>query len=181
MAEAAGAEVSEKRKAKNKGMPAKPWALTGCKAREPNIVKSFYLKEGDLERFNLKLQKKYTEIKNKEQRWEELFLSDAKIILVAYGTMARIAKSALAQLRLQGKKVGLIRPITLWPFPEKAFRAPGAKSKIKKILTIEMSTGQMVEDVKLTVNGKIPIEFLGRAGGGVPSEKEIINKVNRLL
>ncbi len=175
----------------------KPWALTGCKGRQPNIVKSFYMLEGDLEKFNLTLQKKYKAIQQKEQRYEKLFLDDAKVILVAYGSMARIAKSALNKLRKKGKKVGLIRPIALWPFPQKAFtpleipRHKTGKAKSltgftqyrrpnTKYLVIEMSYGQMLEDVKLTINGKAKVEFLGRAGGGIPTEEDIIKKVARI-
>ncbi|MDD5505992.1 MAG: 3-methyl-2-oxobutanoate dehydrogenase subunit VorB [Candidatus Omnitrophica bacterium] len=156
----------------------RPWALTGCKGRKPNIIKSFFLREGDLEKFNLKLQENYEVIKKKEARFEALCLDDAKVILVAYGTMARIAKSALNQLRLAGKKAGLIRPISLWPFPEAAFRA---KSKKVKYLVIEMSYGQMAEDVKLALNGSAQVDFLGRSGGGILSEEEIINKVNKII
>lgn len=153
----------------------KKWALTGCLGRKPNIVKSFYLREGDLEEFNLKLQRKYQIIKQKEQRWEELFLDDAKIILVAYGTMARIARSIVKTLRQKGKKVGLIRPITLWPFPEQAFTQYSKRNT--QYLVIEMSYGQMLEDVRLSVNGKNTVEFFGRSGGGVPTEEEIIKKI----
>lgn len=156
----------------------KPWALTGCKGRKPNIVKSFFLREGALEEFNLKLQKNYEIIRRNEVRYESLFLDDAKVVLVAYGTMARIAKSAINQLRLAGKKIGLIRPISLWPFAEKIFQS---KSKKVKYLVIEMSYGQMLEDVKLAVNGAAQVEFLGRSGGGVPSEEEIVSKVNKIL
>ncbi len=156
----------------------KPWALTGCKGRQPNIVKSFYMLEGDLEKFNLTLQKKYKAIQQKEQRYENLFLDDAKVILVAYGSMARIAKSALNKLRKKGKKVGLIRPIALWPFPQKAFTQHLRPNT--KYLVIEMSYGQMLEDVKLTINGKAKVEFLGRSGGGIPTEEDIIKKVARI-
>jgi len=154
----------------------RPWALTGCKDRKPNIVRSLYLAEGDLEKLNITLQKKYKTIREKEQRYEGLFLDDAKIILVAYGTMARIAKSAMNKLRENRKNVGLIRPIALWPFPDKAFALP-PKSKVK-YLVIEMSYGQMLEDVRLAVNGRCPVEFFGRAGGGIPTQEEIIHKIN---
>jgi len=153
----------------------KPWSLTGCKGRDPNVVKSFYMAEGYLEKFNLTLQKKYQAIQEKEERWEEFFIEDAKTILVAYGTMARIAKAVVFKLRQKGKKVGLIRAVTLWPFPKKAFTHNlTAKTHY---LVIEMSYGQMLEDVRLAVNGKSPVEFLGRAGGGVPTEEEIIHKI----
>ncbi len=150
----------------------KTWALTGCKGRPPNIVKSFYMREGDLEKFNLGLQKKYRAIQGKEQRYEGLNLSDARIILVAYGTMARIAKAAMYRLREKGKKIGLIRPIALWPFPDKVF-TKNLKPNTK-YLAIEMSYGQMLEDVRLALDGKAKVEFLGRSGGGVPTEEEII-------
>ena len=164
--------------AKIKAVTPKPWALCGCLRRKPNIIKSFFLREGALEEFNLKLQKQYEMIKKKEALFESLFLDDAKVVIVAYGTMARIAKSAISQLRLAGKKIGLIRPITLWPFPEAAFKFGNKK---RKYLVVEMSYGQMLEDVKLTVNGRKRIEFLGRSGGGVPSEEEIIKKIKKIL
>ncbi len=167
---------SQKSKVKNYN---KPWALTGCKGRNPNIVKSFYMVEGDLEKANLLLQRKYKAIQRKEERFEGIFLKDAKIILVAYGTMARIAKSAVNTLRKNGKKIGLIRPVTLWPFPGSAFAA-GLKPNVK-YLVVEMSYGQMLEDVKLTLNGKSKVEFLGRSGGGVPTEEDIIKKVSSML
>jgi len=159
-----------------KSQTKKPWALTGCKDRKPNIVRSLYLAEGGLEKLNMTLQKKYKTIREKEQRYDGLFLDDAKIILVAYGTMARIAKSVVNKLRENRKKAGLIRPIALWPFPDKAFALP-AKSKVK-YLVIEMSYGQMLEDVRLAVNGRCPVEFFGRAGGGIPTQEEIIHKIN---
>lgn len=153
----------------------KPWALTGCAGRSPNVIKSFYMDTNELEKFNLNLQKKYALIRQKEQRWEEIFLKDAKTIIVAYGSMARIARSAVHALRGKGKKVGLIRPITLWPFPEKAFTKHLTSNT--RYLAVEMSYGQMLEDVQLAV-GKAKVDFLGRAGGGVPSEEDIIRRVN---
>ena len=163
---------------KTKTVKAKPWALCGCLGRKPNIIKSFFLREGALEEFNLKLQKQYELIRKKEALFESLFLNDAKVIIVAYGTMARIVKSAINQLRLEKVKIGLIRPITLWPFPEAAFKSGDKK---RKNLVVEMSYGQMLEDVKLAVNGGQKIEFLGRSGGGVPSVKEIINRIKKIL
>lgn len=169
---------SKRRRTPNTEHRTKKWALTGCKGRKPNIIKSFYIKEGDLEKFNLRLQKKYSLIQEKEQRVETLFLDDAKVNLVAYGTMARIAKSAVNKLREEGKKVGFIRPITLWPFPKKVFTRYTIHDT--RYLVIEMSYGQMLEDVRLALNCKFPVEFLGRAGGGVPTEEEIIKKVRKL-
>ncbi len=159
---------------------AKSWALTGCKGRKPNIVKSFYMREGVLEKFNLILQKKYNQIREKEQCFEGLFLDDAEVILVAYGSMARIAKAAVKSLRSKGKKIGLIRPITLWPFPNKIFWRLAVNGKRLTFLVIEMSYGQMVEDVRLALGGKARVEFLGRSGGGIPAEEEIINRIVKL-
>lgn len=159
----------------------KKWAATGCSGRKPNVVKSFYLNMGDLEKFNLKLQEKYKSIQAQEQLQETAYTDDARVILSAYGTMARIAKGAVEKLREKGKKVGLLRPITLWPFPQKIFRRLAASHKQLTFLTVEMSYGQMVEDVQLAVEGKAKVEFLGRSGGGIPTEEEIIKKVRELL
>lgn len=159
----------------------KPWALTGCLGRKPNIVRSFRLAEGELEILNLALQKKYARIEKQQQRWEQLYTDEAKIILVAYGSMARIAKEAMRALRQEGKKVGLIRPITLWPFPYDAFRSIARHSKRKAFLAVEMSYGQMVQDVRLCAGSGARVEFLGRAGGGVPSQEAIIRTVRRFL
>ncbi len=162
-------------------LSSKKWALTGCKGRKPNIAKSFYLKLGDLEEFNLKLQEKYKTIQQKEQRVESFFTEGADIILVAYGTMARLAKEAMSILRKKGVKAGMIRPVTLWPFPKNIFHRYTVNGKRLTqrpcFLTVEMSYGQMLEDVKLAINGNARVEFLGRSGGGIPSVEEIINKV----
>jgi len=168
-------------KTENRKLRTKEWALTGCRGRRPNVVKSFYMAEGDLEKFNLSLQKKYKIIQQKKQLYEGIFLNDSDTILVAYGTMARIAKGAIKRLRDKGKKIGLIRPITLWPFPRGVFikLANLPTSKRANFLVIEMSYGQMLEDVKLAVNCKAPVEFIGRAGGGIPTEEEIIKRLSR--
>lgn len=161
--------------------PRKKWALTGCQGRKPNILHSLYMQEGELERLNLILQKKYQTIKRCEQRYESLFIDDSKIVLAAYGTMARIAKSVVRRMRQKGVKIGLIRLITLWPFPEEIFTQLSHLKKKLKLLVVEMSYGQMVEDVKLAINGRFSVEFLGRAGGGIPAEEEIINKIKRII
>jgi len=160
---------------------AKPWALTGCKGRAPNVVKSFYIAEGDLERFNLLLQKKYAGVMRKEQRAETLHADDAKVIVVAYGSMGRVAKGAVSRMREKGKKVGLIRPITLWPFPRDVFHLTTNNQQLKTFLAVEMSYGQMYEDVLLAVRGKVPVAFLGKAGGGIPTEQEIEKAVTKLF
>jgi 2-oxoglutarate ferredoxin oxidoreductase subunit alpha len=160
----------------------KRWALTGCRGRRPKIIKSFYIAEGKLEEFNRVLQRKYRIIQKNEQRSETIFLNDAQIVLISYGTMARIAKSVVKKLREKNEKIGLIRPITLWPFPKTQITQMIRRlHRLKYFLVIEMSYGQMLEDVKLAVDGKVRIEFLGRAGGGIPTEEEIINKIVKLL
>jgi 2-oxoglutarate ferredoxin oxidoreductase subunit alpha len=159
----------------------KHWALTGCKNRSPNVVKSFYMAEGQLEEFNLLLQRKYKTIEAREIRYEGLFLEQAKIVVVAYGSMARIAKQAILNARRQGFNVGLLRPLTLWPFPKKAFdRLLATSSKPRTIFVVEMSYGQMLEDVRLAVGGRCRIDFYGRAAGGIPTEEEIIERIRKL-
>ncbi len=156
----------------------KPWALTGCKGRKPNVVKSFYIAEGDLEKFNLILHDKYKLIREKEQEYENLFVDDAKIILVAYGTMYRIAKSIVQDLRKKSMRVGLVRPVKLWPFPDKIFKKLMPKAGY---LVLEMSSGQMLDDVRLAVSGKSKVDFLGRTGGGIPTVEEITKKIKSLI
>jgi 2-oxoglutarate ferredoxin oxidoreductase subunit alpha len=155
----------------------KKWALSGCKNRKPNVIKSMYLREGSLEKHNIHLKKKYQEMENTQQRWEDLFLDDARIILVAYGSVARIAQSVVRRLRKKGKRIGLIRPISLWPFPKKIFERTTGNGQRVTFFVIEMSLGQMVEDVELVVRGRAAVKFFGRAGGGIPSEEEILKKI----
>ncbi|MBC8473847.1 MAG: 3-methyl-2-oxobutanoate dehydrogenase subunit VorB [Candidatus Omnitrophica bacterium] len=156
----------------------KDWILDGCKGRKPRIIRSLLLVEGELERLNEKLQKKYNEIKEKEVRYEALYEDDSKIMLVSYGTVARTCRNIVERLRSQGKKIGMFRPITLWPFPEKALKK--IAEKVDSFLTVEMSCGQMVDDVRLSIECKKPVHFYGRSGGGVPTEEEIIKKLSAL-
>lgn len=157
----------------------KDWALTGCAGRKPNIIRSLILEEGALEEHNKKLQEKFRAIRAAETRVESFHTKDSDIILVAYGSVARIAKAAMENAREAGLKVGLIRPITLWPFPDKAMEE--AVQKAKKFLVVEMSAGQMVEDVALAVKGKAEVDFYGRMGGGVPADDEILQKIEALV
>jgi len=157
----------------------KPWALTGCKGRKSQFIRSLFLAEGALEEHNKKLQEKFKTIKASEVRAETYYVKDSRILLVAYGSVARTAKASMDKAREKGIKAGLIRPISLWPFPDKAIRdlaGPG-----KKFLVVEMSAGQMVEDVMLAVNGASEVDFYGRMGGGIPSEKEILEKIEALV
>lgn len=156
----------------------KPWALTGCRGRSPNIIKSLLLGEGALEEHNKKLQAKYKSIADTEVRFKSTNIEDSEIILVAYGSVARISRAAMAAARAKGLKVGLIRPVTLWPFPQDAIAA--ACNTAKKFLVVEMSAGQMVEDVRLAVNGRARVDFYGRMGGGIPTEEEILQRIEAM-
>ena len=158
----------------------KPWALTGAKGRTPNVIKSLYLKEGALEEVNQRLQARYKKIHQEEQLIEGIFLDEAEIILVAYGSMGRIAKQTVLKLRKKGLKIGLIRPITLWPFPQKFFTKLLAQKRELKFLVVEMSCGQMLEDVKLAVGDIAPVHFYGRVGGEIPTQEEIVAQIDRL-
>lgn len=155
---------------------AKPWALTGCKGRKPNVIRSLLLKEGALEAHNEKLQKKFSLINKNEIRFENYKTEGAEIILIAYGTSSRISKAVVNRLRENGTKAGLFRPISLWPFPYKALK--GLDKGRTKFLTVEMSAGQMHEDVRLAIQDDGRVSFYGRTGGGIPSEEEIIGKIN---
>ena len=159
-------------------LPAKDWALTGADGREQNIVRSLWLGEKVLEQLNYKLQDKYEQIEKNEVLCEQYEVDDAEIVVVAYGVAARIVRSAVEGARQEGIKVGWIRPITLWPFPTEQISR--AAEDLKIFLTVEMSCGQMVEDVKLAVAGKAPVLFYGRPGGGVPSIDEILEKIRQL-
>ena len=159
----------------------KTWAATGHKATEEApraIINSLYIDPVVLEQHCLKLQAKYDAIEAAECRWQEEMVEDAEIVIVAYGTTARIARSAMRKCREKGIKVGMIRPITLWPFPEAAIRA--TMKTAKKFLCVEMSTGQMIDDVRLAVEGQRPVEFYGRTGGMVPTVGEIVEKLESM-
>lgn len=153
----------------------KPWALTGCKGRPPNVIKSLFLGEGELEEYNDRLQEKYNQIKKNETRCETSFLNDSNIVVVAFGTMSRIVKGAVLKARKKGIKVGLVRPITLWPFPYNVIEETARK--IDRFLVVEMNKGQMLEDVIIGAKGKCRIDFFGRAGGGIPDEDQIIHRI----
>jgi len=159
-------------------LPAKDWALTGAKGREQNIVRSLWLPEGALEKHNYKLKAKYEQVQKNEVICEQYEVDDAEIIVVAYGVAARIVRSAVNKAREDRIKVGWIRPVTLWPFP--TGQISKAADELRIFLTVEMSCGQMVEDVKLAVAGKAPVVLYGRPGGGVPTVDEILDKIKQL-
>ena len=150
-----------------------PWATLGKPAsREPNIITSLELDANTMEQNNIRFQAKYAEIEKNEVRYEEINCEDADYILVAFGSSARICLKTMDLAREEGLKVGLIRPITLWPFPSKVLNKYA--DKVKGILTVEMNAGQMVEDVRLAVNGKVNVEFYGRLGGIVPTPDNVL-------
>ncbi|OQX79867.1 MAG: 3-methyl-2-oxobutanoate dehydrogenase subunit VorB [Candidatus Omnitrophica bacterium 4484_70.1] len=153
------------------------WALTGAKGRNPNIIRSLFLQEGALERHNQRLQDKYRVIEENEVRYEAIDCEEAEVIFVAYGISFRIAKEAALILERKGIKVGLFRPITLWPFPYNALKE--RVSPQKKVFVFELSSGQMKEDVILAIGEKCPLYFYGRIGGGVFTEREIVDFVTR--
>ncbi|MBQ4521159.1 MAG: 3-methyl-2-oxobutanoate dehydrogenase subunit VorB [Bacteroidaceae bacterium] len=157
-----------------------PWATTGrIKGRQPNIITSLELDPAEMEKRNIQLQAKYRLIEENEVRYEEINCEDAEYLIVAFGSCARIAQKAMDDAREQGIKVGLLRPITLWPFPSKQI-AERAK-QMKGILSVEINAGQMVEDIKLAVNCSVPVEHFGRLGGIVPDPDEVINALKEKL
>ena len=159
--------------------PAKPWALTGAAGREPRLIRSLLLIINELEERNLILQAKYKRIRKTEPCGEARLTDDCDILLVAYGTSARICKGVMEKMRAEGVRAGLFRPITLWPFPSDEIAR--LASRARAVLCVEMSSGQMVEDVRLAVNGKVPVYFEGRMGGSAPEEKAIIATIRKAL
>ena len=158
----------------------KPWATTGHQNKRPhNIVNSLYLDPNELEQKVVERFKRYEIIKEKEPMAEEYWVDDADIVLVSFGATARIVKSAVNSARSMGIKAGMIRPITLWPFPEKVMQKVAKTASC--FLSVEMSMGQMVDDVRLAVNGEKPVYFFGRTGGIIPSPAEVLGEIQRIM
>lgn len=159
--------------------PQRPgWALTGAKGREPNVVTSIYLDPMEEEALNRKLQSKLRQIEADEVRYRELALEDAAIAVIAFGTAGRIAQSAIKTAREEGVKVGLLRPISLYPFP--IGRIGRLAREVEAILVVEMNGGQMVDDVRLATSGLCPMHFYGRMGGVVPLPDEVLDEIRKL-
>lgn len=157
-----------------------PWATTGrSKGRKPNVITSLELKSEVMELRNLHLQEKYRKIRENEVRYETKFMDDAEYMIVAFGSAARIAEKTIEMARAEGIKVGLFRPITLWPFPTNEIAA--AAAKVKGVLVAEINAGQMIDDVRLAVNGKVPVEHYGRLGGIVPEPEEMVKVLKEKL
>ena len=157
----------------------KPWATNGHQnKRERNVINSLYIEPEVLENLVKERYERYEKIKAEEQRAEEFMTEDAEIVVVAFGASSRVARSAIKAAREEGIKVGMIRPITVWPFPDKTIEKviPTAK----KFLCVEMNMGQMVEDVRLVVNGRKPVEFFGRTGGVIPTPAEVLDQIRAL-
>lgn len=157
----------------------RPWATTGNRGGKSRLLSSIILDPEGLDAHNWRLQEKYRRVEKEEVMWDLENAEDAEWFLVAYGTMARVCRAAMTMARREGIKVGLIRPITLWPFPKQAFEA--VLPRAKGFLCVEMSTGQMVEDVKLSVEGKAPVYFYGRTGGAVPVPKGVLKRIRDMV
>ncbi len=158
---------------------AKPWAACGTNMeREHNIVNSLYLSPSELERTNLERFERYAQIERDEVRWEEYCMEDAEICIVSCGITARISRNAIVEARKRGIKVGMLRPITLWPFPKAALAA--AAEKVKSFISVELNMGQMKEDVELAIRCKRPVHLCSRVGGMIPSPEEILAKIEEV-
>ena len=159
--------------------PPKPWALTGAKGRPPQYIRSLFLEEGALEKHNRELQACYRQIAAAETKAEETETGDCEWLIAAWGTCARISKGVVRKARAQGIKAGLVRPITLWPFPHE--HLAHLAHQVKALLVVEMNCGQMLEDVRLAVNGAAPVHFSGFPGGRVPTETDVLNALTALI
>ena len=154
-----------------------PWAATGKHGRKTrNVVTSLELDSAAMEKNNERLQRTYAEIQRNEVRFKEYYTDDAEYLIVAFGTVARIALKAIEEARQKGVRIGLLRPVTLWPFPSD--RIAELAGQVKGILTVELNAGQMIEDVRLAVNGRVPVFHFGRMGGMIPTPGEILEAFN---
>jgi len=159
--------------------PPPDWAVRGDAKTRPNLISSIYLEPRDLEAHINRLDAKYRRMEREVVRWENYRTEDAELVFVGYGIVSRILKSAVRKLRDQGVRAGLVRPITLFPFPSEALRTVARTAQM--FFTVEMSTGQMVEDVRLALAGARPVEFYGRYGGNSPSAEEIVEKAMEVM
>jgi len=173
-------EPLDTRKPPMRELPPKTWALTGCEGRNPRLLKSLYLGVRELDKHCWDLHAKYERVKQRETRWQEVGTEDADLVVVAFGTAARIARTSVADARKMGLKVGLFRPVTLWPYPEQ--RLEELAKKTKAFLVVELNTGQMIEDVKISVGKQKPIEFYGRPPGAeaLPMPIEILDQIREV-
>jgi 2-oxoisovalerate ferredoxin oxidoreductase alpha subunit len=156
-------------------IPEKPWAVRGTRETRENLVTSIFLEPDELEAHQRNLEGKYRLAQEREPRHELYHADDAEILLVGFGIVSRVLRSAVETARRDGARLGLFRPITLWPFPATALRQ--AAAHVEKVLVVELSNGQMLEDVRLTLGDRVPVEFYGRVGGNVPSVEEVLAHV----
>ena len=156
-------------------LPEKPWAVKGTAETRANMISSIYLEPDELEKHIREMEAKYIRCEEAETRYELYRAEDAEVLLVGFGIVSRVLRSTVESLRKEGLKAGLLRPITLWPFPSKMLVE--VASSVQKVLVVELSNGQMLEDVKLALNGKVPVEFYGRVGGNVPTVEELCEQV----
>ena len=162
-------------------LPEKNWAVRAVDETRKNLISSIELSSDDLERHNRKLQRKYEIIENNEVRYQEYRLDDAEFVVVGYGIVSRMIQSAVDQLRSADIRVGMLRPITVMPYPRKAISDLADEDRVKAFSVIELSNGQMVDDVRLAVNGRKPVEFYGRMGGNVPSIRELVDEIKKMV
>lgn len=163
-------------------LPEKPWATTGTHGeRKPNIINSLYIDPNVCAEHNVRLAEKYRAMEENETRWEETDTEDCEVLFVAYGTPSRIAKAAIRQLAKEGIRAGLFRPITLWPFPGKALKQAAMQPNCKVVVDVELSMGQMIDDVKIALEGCRPVAFIGKAGGVVPTPAEVAAAAKQAL
>lgn len=155
------------------------WATTGARNRKGHTITSIYLDADEMEEYVHKLYRKYDEIEKEETRYEEFLTADAEVVIVAYGIVSRVVRSAVEALRADGVKAGMVRPITLWPYPKAVLRRLAEQAKF--FLACEMSMGQMVEDVQLSVEGRRPVYFYGRSGGNVPAPAEVVAAIKQRM
>ena len=160
-------------------VPEKPWAVKGTPETRQNLVSSIYLEPDDLEEHQRRMEAKYVRAQQTETMFEQYETDDAELLLVGYGIVSRVLRSAVEQARTRGWKVGLFRPITLWPYPSKDLA--GIASGAESVLVVELSNGQMLEDVQLAAGSNKPVAFYGRVGGNVPSVEEVLEQIERQI
>ncbi len=158
-------------------IPEKPWAVMGTAETRKNLVSSIYLEPDELEEHQREMEAKYIRAANAERRCELYRTEDVEVLVVGFGIVSRVLRSAVEQARKEGIKAGLFRPITLWPYPSLELKQ--VASNAEKVIVVELSNGQMVEDVRLALNGSVPVEFYGRVGGNVPSVEELFEQIER--
>jgi pyruvate/2-oxoacid:ferredoxin oxidoreductase alpha subunit len=158
--------------------PRHAWGVHADKATRKNLVTSIYLDHDDLEEHNRKLQRKYAGIQEREVRFDEYLTEDADVLVIGYGIVSRILRTTVELAREAGIRAGLLRPVSLWPFPSRRIQELAAKARV--IQVVELSNGQMVDDVRLAVEGRVPVKFYGRMGGVVPSAEELLDVVKQL-